>query len=409
MLFKAILNKKELFFRINQFEPTDTFMGNYTFKKFINDLHLWAGLGSGIILFLVCLSGTILTFEEEIKAAFSEEFTVNANGNDVMSVETLKKKLEKEGVVSSVTIPEEENELYAFSVKKDPKQRRGTTFYVDPYTGDYQKQQKSSLDGFFMSMFRLHRWLLLDTKIGRPIVGVATLIFLFLSISGLYLWFPTKVKWKNLKPGFKIKFSANWKRINHDLHNTLGFYACIFLVVMTLTGLCWSFEWYKDASSAVLGAKVFGGRGGGPKFVSAVTDNQKQLSISEIIKISNEELNYDGETRLSFPPSKKGVYSISKTGASSFSPVTSDKLVLDKDGTVLNKEIFSEKPLNVQIASLIKPLHTGNVFGTFSKIIYFLACLIATSLPITGTLIWWNKLQKKRKRKTKVISIPKAA
>lgn len=384
-------------------------MKNYTFKKFINDLHLWAGLGSGIILFLVCLSGTILTFEEEIKAAFSEELTIDSNGKDLMSVETLKKKLEKEGVVSSVTIPEEKNGLYAFSVKSDPKQRRGTTFYVDPYTGDYQKQQKSSLDGFFMSMFRLHRWLLLDTNIGRPIVGVATLIFLFLSISGLYLWFPKKLKWKNFKSGFKIKFSANWKRINHDLHNTLGFYACIFLVIMTLTGLCWSFEWYKDASSAVLGAKVFGARGGGPKFESAVTKGQKQLSVSEIIEITNKELDYNGEIRLSFATPKSGVYSISKTGASSFSPVTSDKLILDRDGTVLNKEIFSEKPLNVQIASLIKPLHTGNIFGTFSKIIYFLACLIATSLPITGTLIWWNKLQKKRKRKTKVISMAKAA
>jgi len=55
----------------------------------------------------------------------------------------------------------------------------------------------------------------------------------------------------------------------------------------------------------------------------------------------------------------------------------------------------------VQIASLIKPIHTGQIFGTFSKIIYFIACLIATSLPITGTIIWLNKLKKKRKRKLK--------
>ena len=85
----------------------------------------------------------------------------------------------------------------------------------------------------------------------------------------------------------------------------------------------------------------------------------------------------------------------------SWAPVTSDKLIIDVDGTVLKEEWFNDKPLNVQIASLIKPIHTGQIFGTFSKVIYFIACLIATSLPITGTIIWLNKLKKKRKRKLK--------
>ena len=61
--------------------------------------------------------------------------------------------------------------------------------------------------------------------------------------------------------------------------------------------------------------------------------------------------------------------------------------------------IFAEKPLNVQIVSLIKPLHLGEVYGTFSKILYFIACLIATSLPVTGTIIWIDKLKKKPKKR----------
>ncbi|SRX54268.1 PepSY domain-containing protein [Aequorivita sp. CIP111184] len=48
----------------------------------------------------------------------------------------------------------------------------------------------------------------------------------------------------------------------------LGFYTAIFLLIMSLTGLFWSFEWYKDAGSRVLGTEVFGGRGGGPKIIS---------------------------------------------------------------------------------------------------------------------------------------------
>lgn len=373
-------------------------MKKYSFRKFINDVHLWLGLGSGIILFFVCFSGTLLVFEEETKALFAEEFVVDPAAGAKIPMELLSGKLKGEGEINTITLPAKADAPYQFSIKTDPKERRGSTFYVDPYTGNYQKEMKSSLDGFFMTMFRLHRWMLLDIEIGRPIVGIATLIFLLLSISGLILWFPKRIKWKNLKPGFKIKFSANWKRINHDLHNTLGFYACIFLVIMTLTGLCWSFTWYRDAGSAVLGAKIFGNRGGGPKVNSVLPADTKVLSMTEILDVAQSELPYNGQIRLTVPRTPTEVYTLTKNDVSGFSPVITDKLVLDQDGTVLRKELFSEKPLNVQIAALIKPLHLGTIYGTFSKIIYFLACLIATSLPITGTLIWWNKLKKKPQR-----------
>ena len=373
----------------------------YSLRKFINDVHLWLGLGSGIILFLVCLSGTFLTFEKEIKNLFAEGFTVSGN-TPVIEVESLAEDLKAEGEVLSVTIPHESGKPYEFRVKTSAEDRRGTTFYVNPYTGDFQKVQESSLDGFFMSMFRLHRWLLLDSSIGRPIVGVATIFFLFIAISGIVMWFPKKMKWKSFKPGLKVKTSGNWKRTNHDLHNTLGFYASIFLVVMILTGLFWSFEWYREAGSAVLGTPVFGNRVSGPIFVSDENIAAgEEKSLAEIYTLSSEVLEYEGDTNISFPGEEDRVYNIRKYNADSWSPVISDRLVIDRDGTVLNTEIFADKPLNVQIASLIKPIHTGEIFGLFSKIIYFIACLIATSLPVTGTIIWLNKMKKKKSKKSK--------
>ncbi len=369
----------------------------YTFRKLLNDLHLWLGLGSGIILFLVCLSGTILTFQTEIKSLFAEELKVNPEQGEVKAIESLQQSLQSIGTVTGVTLFKNGNKAYEFKVKTSPEDRRGTTFYVNQYTGDYQQIGENPLDEFFFTMFRMHRWLLFDSAIGRPIVGIATIIFLFLAISGIVLWFPKKkIKWRTLKPGFKIKWSANWKRINHDLHNTLGFYSCLVLIVMTLTGLFWSFDWYKDLGSQVLGTHVFGGRGE-PKIASEASPDSKTLDIAEIIAISNQNLNYPGDTSISFPQDENGIFSIRKYESGNWSPNTYDMLVVDRDGKILKKELFSEKPVNVQVASLIKPIHTGEIFGTFSKIIYFLACLIATSLPITGTIIWLNKMKKKKK------------
>ncbi|MDP2688419.1 MAG: PepSY-associated TM helix domain-containing protein [Aequorivita sp.] len=377
----------------------------YTVRKFINDVHLWLGISSSIILLIICLTGTVLTFEEEIKSLFSEEMIVSPK-EAVFPIETLTTKLAAEGEVTRVSISPKKVKPYEFSVKTNKEDRRGTTFFVDQHSGTYTKSEPNVLDGFFMTMFKLHRWLLLDMSIGRPIVGIATIIFLILSITGIVLWFPKKklkkLKWKHLKPGFKVAWRAKWKRVNHDLHVTLGFYTAIFLIIMSLTGLFWSFEWYKDAGSAVLGTEVFGGRGGGPKvdskIASEIASEIESINFAEILKITERELPFEGTTVLQIPADEKDIFSIRKHHDKDFLQTATDELKIDRDGTIISKEIFSEKPLNVQIASSIKAIHLGTIFGWFSKTIYFISCLIATSLPITGMIIWLNKMKKKPKK-----------
>mgnify|MGYP000294801224 CR=1 FL=1 len=378
----------------------------YTLRKFINDVHLWLGIGSGIILLIICLTGTILTFEEEIKSVFTEEINVSPT-TQILPIEELTENLAAEGDVVRVSISPEKTKPYEFSVKTNKEDRRGTTFFMDQYSGAYTKSAPNVLDGFFMTMFKMHRWLLLDMAIGRPIVGISTIIFLILSITGIVLWFPKKqlkkLKWKNLKPGFKIAWRAKWKRVNHDLHVTLGFYTAIFLVIMSLTGLFWSFEWYKDAGSAVLGTEVFGARGGGPKIDSQASVNSETASFTKILKITEVELPFEGTTILQIPSAKDPIFSIRKYHDTDFFETAVDELKIDRDGTLISKEIFSEKPFNVQLANSIRSLHMGTIFGWFSKTIYFISCLIATSLPITGVIIWLNKLKKKPKKKKKIL------
>lgn len=372
----------------------------YGIRDFINDVHLWLGLVSGIVLFLVCLSGTILTFEEEIEGWFKEDMKVEAMGaKKSISKLVNHPSIQGKGELTSINIPTDESSPYEFSIKEDPKQRRGTTYLVNPYSAELLVPKETGMDKFMFSMFRMHRWLMMDISWGRPIVGIATIIFLILAISGIVLWFPKKVKWKTVKAGFKIKTNANWKRINHDLHNTLGFYACILILIMGITGLCWSFEGYRDGLSAIMGTKVFGNRGGGPEIDLESFDNEKSISLEEAIALANKELNYEGELSVSLPNDKNPIYSFRKLADDSWSTVAQDRLQIHTSGEVVSKEIYADKPLNVKIASAIKPIHTGTIYGTFSKWIYFLACLIATSLPITGTIIYINKLKKKSKRR----------
>ena len=382
----------------------------YSFRKFSNDIHLWLGIASGLVLFVVCLTGTILTFEKEIvEWADAERYHVEAAaGSNIIPIDELVAKTEAglKAKVTGVEIPANPNAVYRFTVQeKGPKGKKpeggkggGKTYLVNPYNGDITGTTKSATAEFFSTVMGLHRWLLLQDSGGKIIVGAATIIFVFLVLSGLVLWWPVKLR--NWKQGFQIKFSANWKRVNHDLHNTLGFYAFIVLLIMSLTGLCWSFEWYKTGLSDVLGDEVFKQRKEKPMPSDPLNATQaEKLMLASLISKADQSFPYEGNYRLRFPADSAGSYVINKSRSGFFVLTAADKIQFEQyTGAVLKTEKFSDKPLNEQVASSVRSLHLGDIYGTFSKIIYFLACLFATSLPITGTIIWINKLKKKNKK-----------
>ncbi len=377
----------------------------YTFRKFIRDIHLWLGVGSGIVLFLICLSGTIYTFRHEIEQFLEpEKFEVTKSVSTPLSLALLIEQTEKStnGTVSRISIYDDEKKPAELQVSMSKEDKRGETYYVNPYTSEILGTGKGPATEFFMFFFKMHRWLLLDQEIGRPIVGVATLIFILLTITGLVLWLPKKIKhWKSLKPGLSIKFSGSWKRINHDLHNVLGFYTFILILIMAFSGLNWSFEWYKEGMSNVLNAKVFGSRDE-KKLESVQLPNSTSLAADQIAAVANREFLYNGKLTISLAKGAEGSYEVTKKNDAKFNKEASDKLVIDQySGKILKKELFANKTLGQKIATQMKAIHLGEIYGSFSKFIYFISCLIATSLPVTGVIIWINKLRKQNKKSAK--------
>ncbi|WP_276503100.1 PepSY-associated TM helix domain-containing protein [Terrimonas pollutisoli] len=389
-------------------------------RKLFNDIHLWLGLSSGLIVIAVCFSGTVYVFNTELteRAAPHLYRVTPVAGKERIPADSLieKVKAASGGSVVSVTIPDDLKRTYQFNVKKKGDDSRGGVgYFVNPYTGEIagNSKEKNGTKEFMGTMFSLHRWLLLDRvekpiikgtpnrELGSMITGWATIIFTLGCITGLIIWFPQKLKaWKQ---GLKIKWGAGWKRVNHDLHNTLAFYALFFLLLMGLTGPQWSFEWYRNGLQKTLGTykPKDGPKEKSPKSIlSSDSLSKTNLSIADYIKEADKVFAYSGNYMITFPAGAAATAVVSKTKTGFFAPAAADRLTIDPySGKVLKKEIFKDKPFNERIAGSIKAIHVGNVYGTFTKLIYFLACLIATSLPITGTMIWLNKMKKKNKRK----------
>lgn len=391
-------------------------------RKLFNDIHLWLGLSSGLVVIAVCLSGTVYVFNTELteRAAPHLYKAEPIAGKERMPVDSLIEKIKTEtgGSITSITIPADLKRTYQFNTKKKGDDSRGGIAYmVNPYTGDIvgNSKEKNGTKEFMGTIFSLHRWLLLD-KVEKPIIkgmtnrelgsmitGWATIIFTLGCITGLIIWFPQKIK--NWKQGLTVKWQAGWKRVNHDLHNSLAFYALIFLLLMGLTGPQWSFEWYRTGLQKTLGtykAKDAPKENTPKSKLPGEQTGLATLSIADYVKQADKRLTYNGNYTITLPADSTAAAVISKTKLGFFAPASGDRLTMDQySGALLKTEIFKDKPFNERVAGSIKAIHVGNVYGTFTKILYFLACLIATSLPVTGTLIWLNKMKKKGNKKSK--------
>ena len=369
-------------------------------RNIFDQIHLYAGLISGLVVIAVCFSGTIYVYNTEIREFMDSELYFVEETGARKSADELKDFLEQSEASNVVGVMwnEEADRSVQFTLKQEGEEGRGTTYYVNPYSGAIlgNTSDKTQTAEFMGYMFSLHRWLLLDRietpilesmgnrDLGRFINGVATLLFLLGVITGIVIWVPNKVK--SWKQGLKVKWSANWKRINHDLHNTLAFYSLIFLFIMGATGPFWSYSWYREGwqktwdiyQEPVAKSEAPGGRGGEGKGGEGRGNGKNAeaevaatapavLSLEDVFTATNAELPYEGNIRVSLPSKASDPVSVSKYRTGFFARSGSDQLTLSSaDLSVTEANLFSDLPWRQQVGRSVKSLHVGDIFGQSS-------------------------------------------
>lgn len=246
-------------------------------KKIFHKLHLWLSIPFGLIISVICLSGAALVFEDEImEFCYPERYFVEQVKEKPLPINELLEKvaatLPDSVSVASVSIPSDPSKAYQVGLSKP----RRASVYVDQYTGEVKPRFQRT--AFFSVMFRTHRWLLDSMKPdggifwGKMIVGTSTLIFVFILITGIVIWVPKTIK--GLKNRLKVSVTRGHKRFWYDLHLAGGIYAAIILLELALTGLTWSFSWYRTGFYKVFGVEVQqgGGHGGGGQQQSPSAD-----------------------------------------------------------------------------------------------------------------------------------------
>lgn len=365
-----------------------------SFKKNIRFLHKWLGLTSGLIVFIVSITGCIYCFHDEIKDLTREYRKVEVENKPYVIPSLLIKKTKE-------LYPTATADMVIFSGKDRPALVYGTieqvphNIYFNPYSGKFIHQENLNTE-FFKIVEDLHMHLLLPQEIGKQIVGISTIIFVLMLISGIVLWWPKKKK--DFKNRIKIKWDAKWRRVNYDWHNITGFYISIIALIIAITGLSFSYEWMHDAMYVAgnLG-KEYPEENFTPVIDTTLvlrSDAQPiDIALSETLKaMPNDEMFFvwnQGE--------KAAIITGSYPNSLGFHN-QSNWLFDPKTGSLLKENLYQNKSAGMQLQEMNYGLHTGQFFSLTGKIIAFIASFIAAALPVTGFIIFWGRKNKKPKK-----------
>lgn len=366
-----------------------------TIKKIIRNIHLWLGLISGLVVFVLGITGAIYAFSDEIKDwVYAERLHVEVpSGGQKLPLNQLyaiaEQALPEGHRISRAELSESPGRSYMFRALKLNRKAFGywnyytyyEKVYLNPYTGKILYVENSKYE-FFTLILALHMNLLLGDQVGYFVVCCSVVCFLLLLLTGMVLWWPKNWKRKQLRKSFSIKWGAKFKRLNYDLHNVTGFYLFLPLILISVTGLMWSFGLTKEPKKTVLSD------------TTRLVQQPKQVAapwsgIFAQVRRSNPEAAY---YLYNFPAVKAGTVNVS---AYFREGNFYDKIQYRYDrytGTLLDQDpAFAALGTVSKLKAMNYDLHTGSAFGFWGKLLALISGLIAAGLPVTGFLIWYKK------------------
>lgn len=366
-------------------------------KKAIKYIHLVLSLPAGIVLTIICLTGAILVFDDEINQLI--------NPSRYYVEKTTQAPLPLNQLIDIVNKQLPNNSVSEIQLHNDPERTAVATLkegfrvsaFINPYSGEVLAISPYR-ETFFFKVMSLHRWLMDSSRTtGKWITGVSTIFMVILLITGLILWFPNKKK--KIKSSITIKRKAGFNRKLYDIHKVLGAYASIVLLTLSLTGLMWSFDWYKNAVGRIFSIEMSEGKHGGGNNKGSRNEQKK----NDVKAGSHSVIQWDA--MLETIKQKVPKYSYIRLGEDKATVLPVDALheratdiySFDAETNEIKSVKYYKNENQRKMNGWVYVLHTGSWGGWFTKIITFIAAIIGSSLPITGYWMFIRRIRKKHK------------
>ena len=300
---------------------------------------------------------------------------------------------------------------------------------VDPYSGEVREPGAQGLRTFFSAVTGWHRWFNATGEsraTAKAITGASNLAFLFLVLSGIYLWLPRMWKWAAFKTRLLFNpYATTAKARDFNWHHVFGIWSAIPLAVVVATATVFSYPWANDLVYRAVGEqppRQGGGGGGGPGGPPRGA-GQAEAAVVAPNGTAIDRLGYDalvaraaahGEwttLTLNIPADAEApTVRIGIDQGNGGQPYLRHNLTLDAStGGVESWAPFSSQTTGQKARSWIRFLHTGEALGLVGQTIAGLVSLTSVLMVWTGLALAWRRLVQPLLRRQPAKSNPEAA
>jgi len=387
------------------------------FKKWTGKLHLWFGLSIGLIIFIVSVTGALYVFKDEIENFTRKDVIYHNEQNiaqkQILPIRVLEKavdnQVKEKFKIHWVNVPIDKKMSYQFYWYEHNTNAWNyfdefpiyKVAYVNPYDGKVLRVYDEK-NGFFQIVKMIHWSFLLRQDWGKYVVGIPVIIFIIMLISGIILWWPKNKAARKQRFSFRWENIKSWKRKNYDLHNILGFYASIFALIFSITGLFYAFFVIQTMMYVVFS----GGNTVYPDFSHITTkaplETRKDTTLDKVINTvrTNYPNSYAFSVDLGHPHMDDHEHPNFSVFVKhlSYSYHKNSSLIFDENsGELLHTHNHEDKDLGEKAIAANYDVHVGSILGLPTKIIAFIVSIICASLPVTGFLVWYGRRKKIKK------------
>jgi uncharacterized iron-regulated membrane protein len=349
-------------------------------RKLVWTLHLWVGLTLGALAALSGLSGSAMVFGPDLEASlhphqWQSQLSQNSQQVGVQSVADALKQKHPDADLLFIRFPQKPNGVYEAWL--DGGELRAT---VDQYSGQILSTYGVT-DSVFGWLYVFHTKYLQGER-GESLVGWTGMGLLFLSLSGVVVWWPRKGDWR---AAFAYRTRAA-RRPGYNLHRFVGWLSALLLSVIALSGTSLV---YPEVSTRVL-ESVFGAAS--QKKVKSQVADAPTISFDQAVEAAQGALPGARVTRISPPAKKDAPLVVRVRFPEETHPYGQSNVYLDAySGKVLRADDARKAAQSQQLLNLRYPLHIGQWGGRVSQILHFIAGLLPAVLYVTGLMMWWSR------------------
>ena len=375
-------------------------------------LHLATGLVAGLVILIMSVTGVLLMYERQITEWADRGYRAAPPSPGAA-------RLPAEALLGAVLAARPGSPPTTLTVQSDPAASaavslgRGRTVYVSPYTGRILGEGSPQVRAFFRSVTDWHRWLGAGEEsrdVGRKITGACNLAFLFLVLSGLYLWVPRDWTWRKVRGVLWFRRGLASKARDFNWHNVIGLWAWLPLVLIVFTGVLISYRWAGDLLERLAGgeprarAAAGGGEGRrGPGRGGEGAGAPNLEGLDELWARAERQVPGWRSVALRVPEAADAPVTFTILQGHRGRPDLRSQLTLDRgNGQVVTWEPFASQSLGRRLRSWGRWVHTGEVGGLLGQTLAGLASAGAVVLVWTGCALAWRRLVPRRRERRAV-------